>query len=397
MMSGSMEKPTTSDVNSFVLTKHYLAARAKDGDIGKVVDGVCGLPATASSTPYLSLFARMEGFRREDLESELYRKRSLGKIRCMRGTVHVLTKAMLPFAHSATMGPWINRHDLYTRLLGMSEAEYRQIADRVLGALGKLDSGWTAREAKETLGLECNVPTVLNMMCDEGLLIRGRPEGGWKSNLHTYHALGAYFPDVGLNGIPEDRARTRLVSLYLESFGPATLTDIAWWTGLGKTEVRRVLGQLGSSVIACDVDGHDSELLMSACQQEAFANGKQSNVVNLLPFQDPYLVGYKERERYLDPEHREWIFDRSGNATSSILVNGRVVGVWDMQEKPEPVMKIMLLSSVERGFLRKIRESAVAMGRFVTDDDVKVRECRSMVPLTERTAGGFMTPLKGAL
>ena len=116
--------------------------------------------------------------------------------------------------------------------------------------------------------------------------------------------------------------------------------------------------------------------------------------MNLLPSLDPYLMGYKDRERYLNPEYYKNVFDRSGNATSTILLNGKVIGVWNIAEKPEPLIKLLLFEEVERRVLKKVYLEGQKIGKFIADGDVQIKERNSMVPLTRRTAGGVMSPLK---
>jgi len=120
----------------------------------------------------------------------------------------------------------------------------------------------------------------------------------------------------------------------------------------------------------------------------------EKHIINLLPSLDPYLMGYKDRERYLNPKYYNYVFDRSGNATSTILLNGEVIGVWDIAEKAEPVVKLFLFEEVRKTVLDDIHIMGRKMGKFITERKVQVKECSSMVPLTRRTAGGFMTPLR---
>jgi hypothetical protein len=87
------------------------------------------------------------------------------------------------------------------------------------------------------------------------------------------------------------------------------------------------------------------------------------------------------------------VFDRSGNGTSTIVVNGRVVGVWDFSEVPKPTVKLFLFHRLEKRLLRVLESRALAIGKFVRDTAVAIEMCDQMVPLTQRTAGGFMSPL----
>ncbi|MFW9901426.1 MAG: hypothetical protein ACFFDY_09065, partial [Candidatus Thorarchaeota archaeon] len=88
------------------------------------------------------------------------------------------------------------------------------------------------------------------------------------------------------------------------------------------------------------------------------------------------------------------LFDRSGNITSTIFLNGKAIGVWDTEEEPEPLIKFYLFHSLENELLDKLYSEAKKIGKFFFDTTVNVKKCEKMTPLTERRAGGFMTPLK---
>jgi hypothetical protein len=122
------------------------------------------------------------------------------------------------------------------------------------------------------------------------------------------------------------------------------------------------------------------------------------NNVNILPTLDPYLMGYnpKDRQRYLNMDNFYNIFDRSGNSTSSVLLDGRVIGVWDIVEKPKAEVKFFLFKPIEEKAKNKIELKLKKIGKFVTEKVVDIRECESMTPLNKRPPGGFLSPLKDA-
>jgi hypothetical protein len=213
-------------INKFVLGKQKLAGTASSQNIVETVRAVGGLHATGAATPYLSLFARVPGFKREHLDRELYVKRSLGKVRYVRTTVYVLLKDMIPTAFAATNAMSEPASQAYSRFLGVTEQQYRETSKRILEIL-KGRNGMTTKQIREMLDTSLNVSSIVNLMCDQGLLIRGAPETGWKSNLHTYHLFSEYFPNIKLNGANEESARETVVKWYLASFGPATLDDVA--------------------------------------------------------------------------------------------------------------------------------------------------------------------------
>ena len=93
-----------NSVNRFLLHKQHLTDESKTEDIVQIARDIYGLHATNPTTPYVSLFARARDFTRDKLDEELYVKRTLGKIRCVRTTVHVLPRETIPIAFAATRG-----------------------------------------------------------------------------------------------------------------------------------------------------------------------------------------------------------------------------------------------------------------------------------------------------
>lgn len=229
-------------------------------------------------------------------------------------------------------------------------------------------------------------------MCDLGILVRGLSKGGWKSNAHTYFRIDRYFPEVNLNQYSQDEARKILVQQYLSSFGPVTVTDISWWTGFPKTEVKRIVDSL-EGIDYVNIPGI-GERLISSNDRNLLENEKENTKpeINLLPNLDPYIMGYKERDRYLDKEYYNYIFDRSGNAVSTIINNGTIIGVWDFEEKPTPFVKIFVFE--ENTNIKEIENKAKEIGNFISNQNVNIKICRDMIPLDKKTVGSFMTPLK---
>ena len=380
-------------VNDSLLRKQHLADDSKSDDVIQIVEDVGGLHATIPKTPFLSLFSRAKNFTKEQLDEELYEKRSLGKIRCVRKTVYVLPKALLSTAYSATKTMVGLSSQNYSRHLGVTEEDYNSLSQLILRLLR--GGGMAAKEIKNELATDLNVSSVLNLMCDQGLLIRGNPRSSWKSNLHTYHLFSDYFPDVNLNKPNKNRAVELLVQYYLRCFGPATENDITWWTGLTKTAVQDALKKLGEQVVSVNIEGLNGGFLLLqsdlALQKAVPPKGR---VVNLLPALDSYIMGYKERDRLLSSRHYDLVFDRSGNAAPTILLDGKVAGVWDFSGDKKPLVKFLLFEQAENSIKTEIHSKAQQIGGFIADKEVTVKECSSMLPVPRRTAGGFMSPLK---
>ena len=78
------------DINKLVLYKQHLTEDSRTQDLVEIVKDLAGLHATIPKTSYLSLLARVNDFTKKLLDEELYVKRRLAKIRCIRRTLLAL-------------------------------------------------------------------------------------------------------------------------------------------------------------------------------------------------------------------------------------------------------------------------------------------------------------------
>jgi hypothetical protein len=170
-------------------------------------------------------------------------------------------------------------------------------------------------------------------MCAQGLLIRTRIRGTWRSNLYEYAALAEWLPNVALESVSSQEARIWLVRRYLSAFGPVTFEDVQWWTGFSKGKVQEALRSLGAELVTVSIESLGDQYLMLDGDWQRLANRAppEGPYAFLLPSLDPYIMGYRDRRRFLDEEHRGKVFDRAGNAVPTVWVNGRVVGAWGQQ------------------------------------------------------------------
>jgi len=234
-------------------------------------------------------------------------------------------------------------------------------------------------------------------MCDQGLLIRGRLDHGWANADYRYALFTDYFPNWHQEPMSEREATMRLVRHYLKAFGPATEDDLAWWTGLGRMSVHIAIQHMRGEVIGVRIENRAEDYLMLRTEVDALQRIRPLDppIVNLLPSHDPYLTGYLRHERYMDARHIEKVFDQTGNVTSTILFNGRAIGVWDFRPE-ESLVKLFLFEEAKGDTLAAIEAEAQRIGRFISGGEIDVRWCADMTPLTRQPAGNVTCPLKEA-
>jgi Winged helix DNA-binding domain len=355
--------------------RHRLASRG--ATVEEAAGAVVGLHSSDPATVYLSSWARVDGFEPADLEDALYRRRSLVRMLGMRRTLFVVPVDLAPVMHEACTKALIpGQHTRLVRMLeeqrvaphGRGESWLARVAAETLAALAARGEA-TAREltadvpelrAKLTFGQDTTwagtmgVSTrVLFLLATEGLIVRTRPLGAWTSGQYRWatieHWLGAPPREID-----HTEACSELLRRWLRSFGPATMTDIRWWTGWTAAVARATLGAIDAvEVRLADGNGY-------ALTDDLDRAGDAGSWVALLPGLDPTVMGWKDRGWYIGDRGTD-LFDRNGNAGPTVWANGRVVGAWAQTEAGEIVVELFArLDAATRARLDAERERLAA-------------------------------------
>lgn len=380
--------------NQFILRKQHLTKETKTDDILAIAKDIGGLHSTSQTSPYLSLFSRTNNFTRNQLDEEAYAKKNLGKVRCVRKTVFMLHKDVLPWVINATKKQHSKRHVDYLANLGVSEEKYQKIVEDILNVLK--GRNLSVSEIKKELDSTENISAMVNLACDKFQIIRNKPIKSWRDRRHTYSSFEEYFPSINLNKPSEEESRKLLINYYLECFGPVTENDIVWWTGFNKTETRKTLTELEKITTEISISNYDKVYIILQSDLEKLHKMSVSNelTINILPSLDPYTMGYKDRDRYIDNNYYDFVYDRSGNATTAILVDGQVIGIWDFVGAKEPIIKFHFLKQPDKETYEEVKSALKKIGLFIFDKEVPFKECKEMGTLKTRTPGEVQTPLR---
>lgn len=378
-----------------LLVRHHLAASA--ADVEQVAGDLVGLHSSDPASVVLAARARLDPFSVVDLEDALYERRSLVRILAMRRTMFVVplelaavmdvacTKALVPAERRKLVAlleeadvtddvdSWIARVSAETlealRVAGPNPASgltklVPDLARKLRMAVG------TAYEG--TVGVSTRL---LFLLSTEGHIVRGRPLGSWLSSQYRWARTQDWITDgIGPSSRPPAEARADLAGRWLGTFGPGTLTDLAWWTKWTKADVRAALADLDAVTVTVDVDGTGTSTtpawvlpddLDDTLETASAPSGVEA--VSLLPGLDPTVMGWKERGWYLGP-HVGPMFDRNGNAGPTIWIGGRAVGMWSQRADGRVVTA--LLEPVDAGTGRRVDAAAVQLTTWM--DGVRV-------------------------
>jgi hypothetical protein len=359
-----------------LVVRHRLGGTAKDPV--EVARSLVCLHATDAVTVYLAVQARTKGVAPADIERALYDDRSLVRILAMRRTLWAVPRELLPVVFAAATravaaterrrlegyvrdsgistrpGAWITRagNAALAAVAARGEAMTRDVTRDVPLLARKLRVGsgrWTLEQSAAA--------RVLPQLAMEGRLVRGRPRGTWISPqfrwVTTEDWLGGPIEAIGVA-----EAQAELLRRFLAAFGPATETDVRWWTGWTAREARAALAAVPHEPV--DLDGATGYVLAGDLEPTPAPEPTAA----LLPTLDPTTMGWKERDWYLDP-HGPTLFDGNGNAGPTVWWDGRVVGGWSQRRDGE--LALGLLEDVGRDARAAIDGEAERLARWLGD------------------------------
>ena len=178
--------------------------------------------------------------------------------------------------------------------------------------------------------------------------------GPRRSKQFTYALLEERAPPA--RALAREEALAELARRYFTSHGPATLRDLAKWSGLTITEARRGLETVRG------------QLEQQAAEDQTFwfadlprARKAASPSALFLPNYDEYTVGYRDHGAVFDLSHR---FDLVYGHI--LVIDGRVAGTWRRTlKKSEVVIEINTFAPLTRAESRTVAGAADRYGAFL--------------------------------
>lgn len=311
------------------------------------------LQAQDNQAARLGVRARSADVTEADVVAAIESTRTITRTWLMRGTIHLVATADLRWL-VRLLGPAVGRKmRTRWRQLGLTD----DVLARSVAALPDLLAGGplTRREiraglATRGLDLDRDDPAasahaiVHASTC--GLLCRG-PNRGRDS---TFALLDQWVPDAPEGPSGHD-ALAELARRYFAAFSPATAADFTAWSGLPSA---RAVAAIRDELIPADVDGRPGFRL----GEVAPARG-----VRLLPAFDNYLLGYRDRNAIVAPEHQAQVY-RGGMISPVVLRDGRAVGTWALARATGRVT-VTPFAPLGREVRRAIRAEVADLGRFL--------------------------------
>lgn len=375
------------NITRLYLLKHHLFKKAKQNQVVKVVKDISGLHAQASTTPYLSLWNRVENFENESLDNALYRDRSLVKTWVMRGTLHIIPSQDLPIYNRALRRMWLEHHGRYMRAPDWPSPEERRnlIHPKILEALAGRPLKRKELNAKIQLLLKDDSKPyqrlfsgwggILKETAYKGLTVHAQP----CDRESCFARLDKWLPEINLESMDEESAQKRLVIKYLNGYGPATQRDFCLWSGMMASEAERAIEDSSRLLEEVKVEGKKERFLMLRDDVRALdsMSSDEKAPACLLPKFDSILLGHKDRTRIVRDKHSKRVFKKAGDVAATVLINSQVVGTWRQKKSKNTLMVIITpFVKISKEDMQQVEERANELGQYLGLDESKLSVTR---------------------
>ena len=350
---------TWAQVNQFRLARHHLLSRSPKKDLVSVVGEICGAQAQLMSAAELQVVVRVD-CKVDDVQTALWKDRTLVKTWLMRGTLHLVPSKDLPLFSAAMNAYGMRNTNAWLKWLQITEPELMDVIDAIGRALdgqaltreeliAKVGKG---RSEKIQLAMKSGWGGVLKPVARKGLLCFGPSRGQSVTFVRPEQWLG------GWRDIDPDEALIEVARRYLRAYGPATKSDFTRWWGTWRGVGSRAWAGLAGELAPVSVDGQRADML--AADVDRIQSAASQGSVRLLPSFDPYLMGHSRRDHLVATEHRARVSRTAGWISAVVLVDGRVVATWTHQ-----VVKGTFNVAVDP--IRKLSPSTVRQVRMRAD------------------------------
>ena len=323
----------------FTLRRHHLVERAPVERMLEVVDDVMGLNAQGAFNYQLSLWNRVRRLTVDRLPNALYEERCLIRSWFMRDTVHIVPARSYSLFRRGLERSLMQEWNRWTVKTGRKQApdSWEPLYTSILEALE--GSPLTLNRLMDEVGQGIDKPTLIRVVREMSL--RGRvchaaSKGPWHhSTEHSFARVDRWLPDSEGGTLSGTEALTKLAVRYLRSYGPASFSDFAYWTGARVHDVKPAFREISDLLTEVLISGQRGTYLMLKEDVPDLTESDPEPFARLLPQFDALIMGHRDKTRFIDQGDRGRVFLPRADVAATILVNERVTGTWSIKKSKE--------------------------------------------------------------
>jgi len=350
---------TRRALNRATLARQMLLRREAVSPV-RAVERLAGLQAQVPRPPFVGLWSRVEGFRREDLGRAIERQQIV-RGTLMRGTLHLVSrKDYVRFRR--TLQPMLTaglRSILRDRIQDPDVAGAVDDARRWFDEEPRTFDALRAHLEQRFPGSDVRALAYAVRM---ELPLLQVPATGERWAYPARAAFAVAESWLGERLAPGDAAES-LVLRYLAAFGPASAADAQTWCGL---TLAPVVERLRSKLRTFrDERGRELFDLVDAPRPDA----EEPAPIRFLPEWDNLLLSHADRSRVIADVHRPAIATANLRLPGTFLVDGFVAGLWvATRKKASATLELRPLTKLTRATRTALEGEGELLLRFLEPD-----------------------------
>jgi hypothetical protein len=321
------------------------------------IDRLAGMQAQYSPSPYIGLWSRLRGFKRDELEAALS-EHQVYKATLMRGTLHLVSARQFDLFRLASRFP---RHvwSEGPRKLAERGIDVDALREDILAALDAQALKRPELEKTFRHRVPADLPdwVAFSVIATVGAAINHHEDARFG------HFAGSRYRRAPLPvADPEDALRA-VVTSYLGAFGPASRGDLAQWLG-------RSVGTFSAALDSLDLvtfQGEDGRKLVDLPDAPRPV-ASVAAPVRFLPKWDNLLLAYDRRERVLPEPLRKTVIRKNGDVLPTFLVDGTVAGAWEAPLRGRAVMSLTPFRALSTRHRREVEREGKSLLSWLRPD-----------------------------
>jgi len=330
-----------------------------------IARAVCGVQAQDAFAGAMQLRVRSTGLTAAAVDHAVAVERSIARTWLMRGTLHLCAADDIRWL-LGVLGPINARREATRRSqLALSDA----VCDAGVRVMQRaLANGPMTRHELRAALIANGVPVeppgqalihLLAYAAHRGEIVVG-PRRGRDS---LFALLGDWVPPA--TGPTGDAALAELARRYFAAYGPATVQDLATWSGLPMATARRAVAGVAGELAEFD-ESTDGLITLRAAKSAPRPRPRRPEV-RLLPHFDTYLLGYRRRDLMIDTARIQWLNEGGGGwIRPMVCVDGWLVGGWRLERLPQEAVATVRLFEGDVAPIRSGLDGEVrAIGEFL--------------------------------
>ncbi|MFF7177217.1 DNA glycosylase AlkZ-like family protein [Streptomyces sp. NPDC008121] len=354
---------TARALNRATLHRQLLLERAPL-DVADAVRRVVALQAQEPASPYLALWNRIHAFDPAELDAALAGYEVV-KSTLMRVTLHAVHAADHPVFWAA-MEPRLRASrlgDPRFTASGLTPDDVAGLVPDLLAYAAEPRSGAEIEGWLETR-LGARVERQAWRMLRQYAPLWHAPVGGpWSFGTRQSFTAARVRPPAAADPGRAAEALATLIRRYVEGFGPASVADMAQFALVQRTRVRAAVAALGDGLER--LEGPDGEVLYDVPGAPRPPEDTPAPP-RLLPMWDSVLLAHAGRSRLVPADHRAAVIRMNGDVLPTLLVDGRVAGVW---RRIDGGVEASPFHPLADGVWDALEEEAAALVAFLADRD----------------------------